>query len=96
MAENPLTFMMGTPPRPKDPGEVFTMHRQEALDTLTDETARQTNENGAHRNVRRSEGCNPMDRAQWAKANASFPHRTSERAMLRLRKKLKSLESWGA
>lgn len=93
VAENRLTFMMGTPPRPKDPGEVFTMHRQEALDTLTDETARETNET-ALIEMSADRGCNPMDRAQWAKANASFPHRTSERAMLRLRKKLKSLESW--
>lgn len=86
VARNPLTFMMGTPPRPRDPGEVFTMMRQEALDGDTDETL--YIELSADRN------CDPMDRMQWRKANPSFPHRTSERAMLRLRKKLKSLDSW--
>jgi hypothetical protein len=35
-----------------------------------------------------------MDRDQWRKANPSFPLRTSERAMLRLRKKLKNPDSW--
>jgi hypothetical protein len=86
VAKNPLTFMMGTPPRPKDPSEVFTMHRQEALDGESDETL--YIELSADRNA------DPLDRAQWRKANPSFPLRTSERAMLRLRKKLKSLDSW--
>lgn len=86
VATNPLTFMMGTPPRPKDPGEVFTMHRQEALDGETTDTL--------YIEMSADRGCNPMDRGQWSKANASYPHRTSERAMLRLRKKLKSLDSW--
>ena len=31
-APNPLVLMAGTPPRPTDPGEVFTLLRQEALD----------------------------------------------------------------
>jgi hypothetical protein len=39
-------------------------------------------------------GADPMDRDQWRKANPSFPVRTSERAMLRLRKKLKNDDSW--
>lgn len=86
VAANPLTFMMGTPPRPKDPGEVFTMMRQEALDGDTDETL--------YIELSADRGEDPMDRAQWRKANPSFPARTSERAMLRLRKKLKSLDSW--
>lgn len=30
-AENPLIIMMGTPPRPQDPGEVFSRIRAEAL-----------------------------------------------------------------
>jgi hypothetical protein len=86
VAANPLTFMMGTPPRPKDPGEYFTLMRREALDGETDETLY----------IELSADCadDPMDREQWRKANPSFPSRTSERAMLRLRKKLKSLDSW--
>lgn len=86
VAPNPLTFMMGTPPRPKDPGEIFTMMRQEALDGETDETL--------YIEMSADRGADPMDRGQWRKANASFPWRTSERAMLRLRKKLKSDDSW--
>lgn len=89
VAANPLTFMMGTPPRPKDPGEVFTMMREEALD----QDNRDANET-LYIEFSADRGCNPMDRDQWMKANPSFPHRTSERAMLRLRKKLKSLDSW--
>lgn len=86
VAANPLTFMMGTPPRPKDPGEVFSMMRQEALDGETDETL--------YIELSADRDADPMDREQWRKANPSFPARTSERALLRLRKKLKSLDSW--
>lgn len=86
VAKNPLTFVMGTPPRPKDDGEFFTLLRQEALDGESDGTL--YIETSAER------GGDPMDRAQWRRANPSFPHRTTERAMLRLRKKLKNDDSW--
>jgi hypothetical protein len=86
VAKNPLTFVMGTPPRPKDDGEFFALLRQEALEGESDGTL--YIEMSADRNA------DPMDREQWRKANASFPHRTTERAMLRLRKKLKSDDSW--
>jgi hypothetical protein len=85
-APNPLFFLMGTPPRPKDPGEFFILTRQEALDGQSEGTL--YIETGADR------GCDPLDRVQWRKANPSYPHRTTERAMLRLRKKLKSDDSW--
>jgi hypothetical protein len=78
--------MMGTPPRPKDPGEVFAMMRQEALDGESDETL--------YIELSADRDADPLDREQWRKANPSFPKRTSERALLRLRKKLKSLDSW--
>jgi hypothetical protein len=86
VAKNPLTFMMGTPPRPQDAGEVFTLLRQEALDGESDGTL--------FVEISADRGCDPMDREQWRKANPSYPHRTSDRAMLRLRKKLKSDPSW--
>lgn len=86
VAKNPLTFVMGTPPRPKDDGEFFTTLRQEALDGDSDGTL--------YIEMSADRGCDPMDRGQWRRANPSFPHRTSERALLRLRKKLKSDESW--
>lgn len=86
VAKNPLTFVMGTPPRPRDDGQFFTLLREEALagdseGTLYIETSADP-------------GSDPMDRDQWRKANPSFPHRTTERAMLRLRKKLRSADSW--
>lgn len=86
VAKNPLTFVMGTPPRPKDDGEFFTLLRQEALDGESEGTL--YIETSADR------GTDPMDREQWRKANPSFPFRTTERAMLRLRKKLKNDDSW--
>lgn len=86
VAPNPLFFLMGTPPRPKDPAETFLLFRQEALDGESEGTL--YIETSADR------GADPLDRHQWRKANPSFPHRTTERAMLRLRKKLKSDESW--
>lgn len=86
VAKNPLTFVMGTPPRPKDDGEFFTILRQEALDGDSEGTL--YIETSADR------GADPMDRGQWRKANPSFPRRTTERAMLRLRKKLRNEDSW--
>lgn len=86
VAPDPLFFLMGTPPRPKDPAETFLLFRQEALDGESDATL--YIETSADR------GADPLDRAQWRKANPSFPHRTTERAMLRLRKKLKNPDSW--
>lgn len=85
-APNPLFFLMGTPPRPKDPAETWLLFRDEALSG--DSEATLYIETSADR------GADPLDREQWRKANPSFPHRTTERAMLRLRKKLKSDDSW--
>lgn len=85
-APNPLFFVMGTPPRPKDTGEFFTLLRQEALDGESDSTL--YIETSADR------GTDPMDPEQLRKANPSYPHRTTHRALLRLRKKLKSDDAW--
>lgn len=86
VAVNPLCFVIGTPPRPQDKGEWFTLLRQEALDGDSDGTL--------YIEFSADRGADPMDRDQWRKANPSFPNRTSERAMLRLRKKLKNPDSW--
>lgn len=86
VAANPLTFVMGTPPRPRDKGEFFSMLRQEALDGDSDGTL--------YIEMSADPGCDLMDRDQWRKANPSFPGRTTERALLRLRKKLKNDDSW--
>jgi hypothetical protein len=85
-APNPLFFVMGTPPRPKDAGEFFTLLRQEALDGESDSTL--YIETSADR------GTDPMDPEQLRKANPSYPYRTTHRALLRLRKKLKNDDAW--
>lgn len=85
-APNPLFFVMGTPPRPRDAGEFFTLLRQEALDGESDSTL--YIETSADR------GTDPMDPEQLRKANPSYPHRTTHRALLRLRKKLRSDDAW--
>ena len=80
---NALTFYIGTPPRPKDPGEAFTRFRQEAIDGTSDGTL--YIELSADKTVNTT---GPVDLEQLAKANPSFPHRTTERAILRLVKRL--------
>lgn len=81
-----LLFYMGTPPRPVDPGEAFTARRAEALAGES--------EDQVYIECSADPDADPDDRAQWAKANPSFPHRTPLRSMLRLRKNLPSDESW--
>lgn len=85
-APNPMFFVMGTPPRPRDAGEFFTLLRQEALDGESDSTL--YIETSADR------GTDPMDPDQLRKANPSYPHRSTHRAMLRLRKKLRNDDAW--
>lgn len=80
VASNPLTILTGTPPRPRDPGEVFTTARAEALSGESDGVL--------YIELSADPDADPGDRSQWRKANPSFPHRTSERAMLRMKKNL--------
>lgn len=79
-ARNPLILLTGTPPRPVDPGEVFTMLREEALAGESEGTL--------YVELSADRGADPNDREQWRRANPSFPHRTNERAMLRMMKNL--------
>ncbi len=79
-AENPLIIMMGTPPRPQDPGEVFSRIRAEALrgestDVLYVEFAALPD-------------ADPDDPKAVATANPSYPKRTPPKAIRRLRKLL--------
>lgn len=80
VARNPLTILTGTPPRPRDPGEVFTMVRSDALAGESEETL--------YIELSADRDADLLDRSQWRKANPSFPQRTSERAMLRMKKNL--------
>jgi hypothetical protein len=79
-APNPLLIYMGTPPKPSDPGEVFTDFRERALSGESSDTL--------YIEMSADRDADPMDRAQWRKANPSYPHRTDERAMLRMIKNL--------
>lgn len=80
-APNGLVLMMGTPPRPRDPGEVFTARRSDALagdpDTLYVELSADPD-------------AKIIDWDQVAKANPSYPHRTPKNAILRMQKLLGS------
>lgn len=79
-ANNPQIILMGTPPKPTDPGEVFTTIRTEALAG--------NSEGVLYVELSADEDCDTDDRAAWRKANFSFPGRTTEKAILRLRKLL--------
>ena len=83
-AVNPLVLCMGTPPRPTDDGEVFTMLRTEAI---TGESADVLYvELGADGRFDLHD-----DDEFWRqlrKVNPAFPHRVGERAILRNKKGL--------
>lgn len=85
-AENPLIFLMGTPPRPIDPGEVFKERRREALSGDDEDTL--------YIEFSADKDADLDDRKQWAKANPSYPRRTPETAMLRMKKMLGSDDSF--
>jgi hypothetical protein len=84
-AWNPQIILMGTPPKVEDPSEVFTRLREEAL---TGEA-----EGLLYVEFAADPGSDPDDREAWLKANPSFPGRTNERAMRRLRRIL-SGDDW--
>ena len=80
VSTNALTILIGTPPKPSDPSEVFEAARADALsgevsDALYVEFAADPT-------------CDPDDRTQWRKANPSYPLRTPDSAMLRMRRRL--------
>lgn len=79
-AENPQIILMGTPPKPNDPGEVFTNLRTEALAGNA--------EGVVYVEFSAPKGSDPDDRGAWRVANPSFPRRTPEKAILRMKKLL--------
>jgi hypothetical protein len=85
-ASNPLLFLLGTPPRPTDPGGIFRRRRLEALAGGDDMFYL---EFGA------SADCDPgkwapgvVDWSQVALANPSYPTRTPRAAILRMMRQL--------
>ena len=84
-APNPLVIFAGTPPRPDDPGEVFSQRREDALAGDPD---------SLYVEMSADPDGDPDDPAQWSKANPSYPFRTPETAIRRMRKLLGSLLSF--
>ncbi len=80
VAENPLIFFMGTPPKPTDPSDVFVGRRRECLSGDSEDTL--------FVEVSADADADSTDRGQWSKANPSYPTRTKESAMLRMKKQL--------
>jgi hypothetical protein len=79
-AENPQIILMGTPPKPTDPAEVWTRIRLEALGG--------DSEGVLYVEIGAPPGSDPLDRDAWRKANPSYPTRTPARAILRMWKLL--------
>ena len=78
VSPNPLILFMGTPPKPEDPSEAFTGMRARALAGTSDDLL--------YVEVSADPDADPDDKKQWAKANPSYPHRTKEAAILRMRR----------
>lgn len=84
-AVNPQIIIMGTPPKPSDPGEVFAEMRREALAGDSEDALYVEFSADPDASVTLA---SPADWEQIAKANPSFPSRTGKRAIRRLRKLL--------
>lgn len=84
-AWNPQIIMMGTPPRPKDPGEVFANRRSEALESAN---AGEDADAVLYIETSADDDAETDDREQWRRANPSFPDFTPVKAMLRMRREL--------
>ena len=77
-SKNPQAILMGTPPKPADPSEVFTNLRDEALGGTSEELL--------YVEFAAPDSSDLDDRVAWAAANPSYPSRTPERAIARMRK----------
>jgi hypothetical protein len=78
--DNPQMIIMGTPPKPGDPGEIFAGFREQAISGQT--------EGLLYVEYSAEPGSDPDDWDAIAQANPSFPDRTGKRAILRLRRAL--------
>ena len=75
-----LQLYIGTPPKPEDNAETFKRMRREALaGTLID---------GAWIEFGADADAADDDRSQWRKMNPSYPKRTPQQSLLRLKRKL--------
>lgn len=81
-----LLFFMGTPPRPVDRGDEFSNRRQKALSGK--------GKNSAYIEFSADDDADSDDKAQWAKANPSYPLRTPDESMERMREQLTDDDSF--
>jgi len=79
-ATNALTLMIGTPPRPIDPSEVFEDARRAALSGEA--------KDALYIEFSADRKASLDDQEQWRKANPSFPARTNLASMMRMRRRL--------
>ena len=79
-AANPQVILMGTPPKPTDPSEVWTRLRAEALTGEAEGTL--------YAELSALPGSDLLDREAWRRANPSYPKRTPAKAILRMYKLL--------
>lgn len=84
-ARGALTIMLGTPPRPKDPGEVFTQQREQALRA---DQAGEPLDAAAWVEFSADDDAETDDLDQWRQANPSYPKRTPLKAIRKLRRML--------
>ena len=85
VARKALTVMMGTPPRPKDPGDVFTEQRENALKVAA---GKQPVELATWIEFAADSLADSDDLEQLRLANPSYPKRTPLRAIRKLRRSL--------
>lgn len=79
-APDPLAVFLGNPPKPGDPSDVFAMKRRQAQSG--------TQQGMAYIELSAPHGCDSDDRDAWAKANPSYPLRTGEDSIIRMRQLL--------
>jgi hypothetical protein len=79
-ATNPQVILMGTPPKPTDPSEVWSNLRREALAGVSHGVL--------YVELAAAPGSKPDDHHAWRVANPSFPKRTPAKAIERMRKLL--------
>jgi hypothetical protein len=95
-----LLIFMGTPPRPVDPGEVFKARRRKALALKSTSSVMVKAGNAlyiefsADPETGRPGGPALDDVEQIRKANPSYPHRTPQESIDRMRENLPSDEAW--
>ncbi|MDK8171746.1 hypothetical protein QP735_04305 [Curtobacterium citreum] len=95
-----LILFMGTPPRPVDPGEVMKLRRRKALDGKPDGQVIYEHgnalyvETSADPDVGQPGGPALDDIEQIRKANPSYPHRTPQESIDRMRENLPSDDAW--